>query len=157
MRSLRVVRWIRRTPRRFSSPATLALTVVLGMPRRRAAAEKLPASTTFTKTAMASRGHIVRETCTVIAHFAVYWKVGRSPRCGRMPELTEEKLTMKSRAVLTIAAAAAGLAIMIGAAGYAQDKYALKVPGGLAFAEFKGYEDWAVVAIDHTEDLMKAI
>ena len=54
MRSLRVVRWIRRTPRRFSSPATLALTVVLGMPRRLAAAEKLPASTTFTNTAIAS-------------------------------------------------------------------------------------------------------
>jgi hypothetical protein len=36
-------------------------------------------------------------------------------------------------------------------------KYNLKVPGGLAFAEFKGYEDWAVVAIDHTDDLMKAI
>jgi hypothetical protein len=36
-------------------------------------------------------------------------------------------------------------------------KYNLKVPGGLAFAEFKGYEDWAVVAIDHTDDLMKEI
>jgi hypothetical protein len=30
----------------------------------------------------------------------------------------------------------------------AQDKYSLKVPGdGLAFAEFKGYEDWAVISI----------
>jgi hypothetical protein len=28
----------------------------------------------------------------------------------------------------------------------AQDKYAVKVPGGLAFAEFKGYEDWQVVS-----------
>jgi hypothetical protein len=26
-------------------------------------------------------------------------------------------------------------------------KYALRVPGGLAFAEFRGYEDWPVVAI----------
>ena len=24
----------------------------------------------------------------------------------------------------------------------AQDKYTVKVPGGLAFSEFKGYEDW---------------
>ena len=23
-----------------------------------------------------------------------------------------------------------------------QDKYSLKVPGGLAFSDFKGYEDW---------------
>jgi hypothetical protein len=38
-----------------------------------------------------------------------------------------------------------------------QDKYSLKVPGGLAFAEFKGYEDWAVISIDHTGDLMKVI
>ena len=36
-------------------------------------------------------------------------------------------------------------------------KYSLKVPGGLAFAEFKGYEDWAVITIDHTDDLMKVI
>src|SRR5262249_6006992 len=38
-----------------------------------------------------------------------------------------------------------------------QAKYDLKVPGGLAFSEFRGYEDWAVVAIDHTDDLMKEI
>ena len=36
-------------------------------------------------------------------------------------------------------------------------KYNLKVPGGLAFSEFKGYEDWAVVAVDHTDDLMREI
>lgn len=29
----------------------------------------------------------------------------------------------------------------------AQDKYTLKVPGGLAFAEFKGYENWQVVSV----------
>ena len=40
---------------RFSSAAILALTVVFGMLSKRAAAEKLPASTTFTKTGMASR------------------------------------------------------------------------------------------------------
>jgi Cytochrome P460 len=38
-----------------------------------------------------------------------------------------------------------------------QAKYSLKVPGGLAFAEFRGYEDWAVITIDHTGDLMKVI
>jgi hypothetical protein len=27
-----------------------------------------------------------------------------------------------------------------------KDKYAVKVPGGLGFAEFRGYEDWAVIA-----------
>ena len=38
-----------------------------------------------------------------------------------------------------------------------QSKYDLKVPGGLAFAEFRGYEDWAVVAVQHTEDLTKVV
>src|SRR5687768_8163838 len=42
------------TPRRFSSRATFALTVVLGTPSRRAAPLKLPACTTFTKIAMPS-------------------------------------------------------------------------------------------------------
>jgi hypothetical protein len=36
-------------------------------------------------------------------------------------------------------------------------KYDLKVPGGLAFSEFRGYEDWSIISIDHTGDLMKAI
>jgi len=31
-----------------------------------------------------------------------------------------------------------------------QDKYTLKVPDGLAFAEFRGYEAWQVVALSHT-------
>ena len=29
----------------------------------------------------------------------------------------------------------------------AQDKYTVQVPGGLAFSEFRGYEDWPVIAI----------
>jgi hypothetical protein len=69
----------------------------------------------------------------------------------------KEILTMNSKTMLTIATATAALAVLGGAAAYAQDKYSLKVPCGLAFAEFRGYEDWAVVAIDHTEDLMKVI
>ncbi len=41
---------------------------------------------------------------------------------------------------------AAVLAVLSGAAVYAQDKYALKSPSGIAFSDFKGYEDWAVVS-----------
>ena len=62
---------------------------------------------------------------------------------------------MKTKTIL-IATATWALAIL-GAAVSAQDKYDLKVPGGLAFSEFRGYEDWAVIAIDHTSDLMKVI
>ena len=64
---------------------------------------------------------------------------------------------MNSKTMLTIATATAALAIAGGATVHAQDKYSLQVPGGLAFAEFKGYEDWAVISIDHTADLMKVI
>jgi hypothetical protein len=63
---------------------------------------------------------------------------------------------MKTKTILTIATAIWALAIL-GAAIAAQDTYDLKVPGGLAFSEFRGYEDWAVIAIDHTQDLMKVI
>jgi Cytochrome P460 len=64
---------------------------------------------------------------------------------------------MKSKTMLTIATAAAAFAVLGGAVVFAQDKYSLKVPGGLAFSEFRGYEDWAVIAIDHTDQLMKVI
>jgi hypothetical protein len=33
----------------------------------------------------------------------------------------------------------------------AQDKYTVKVPNGLAFSEFRGYEDWQVVAPSLTD------
>ena len=32
----------------------------------------------------------------------------------------------------------------------AQDKYTLQVPNGLAFSEFRGYEDWPVIAISES-------
>jgi hypothetical protein len=64
---------------------------------------------------------------------------------------------MKGKTIVTIATAMFVLAILVHAAVPAEDKYNLKVTGGLAFSEFRGYEDWAVVATDHTEDLMKVI
>src|ERR1700752_3679124 len=57
----------------------------------------------------------------------------------------------------TIAVAAVAIAILGGAAISAQDKYSLKVPGGLAFSEFRGYENWEGVNVAHTDDLIKVI
>jgi hypothetical protein len=37
------------------------------------------------------------------------------------------------------------------------DKYTLKVPGGLAFSEFRGYESWPVVAISENGGMIEAI
>jgi hypothetical protein len=39
----------------------------------------------------------------------------------------------------------------------AQDKYSLKVPGGLAFSEFKGYETWQTISLSHNGDKLAAI
>ena len=61
-----------------------------------------------------------------------------------------------SIAVLATAIAAA-LAVSGGAAISAQDKYAVKVPGGLAFSEFKGYEGWQVVSISQDGGLIAVI
>ena len=65
-------------------------------------------------------------------------------------------LEVKSRniPVITIVASLAALG---GMALAAQDKYTVQVPGGLAFSEFRGYEDWRVVAVSQTEDVLKAI
>jgi hypothetical protein len=43
------------------------------------------------------------------------------------------------------------LAIAVNMAIAAQDKYTVTVPGGLAFSEFRGYEDWQSVSVSKTE------
>ena len=47
--------------------------------------------------------------------------------------------------------------IIAGVALAAQDRYAVQVPGGLAFAEFRGYEDWQVIAVSHNGDKVALI
>jgi hypothetical protein len=48
---------------------------------------------------------------------------------------------MTFKNVRAIVYTVAGLGILAGIALAAQDKYALQVPNGLAFSEFKGYKD----------------
>ncbi len=64
---------------------------------------------------------------------------------------------MKRKAKLAIAITTALLAVLGGAGVYAQDKYALKSPDGIAFSDFKGYEDWAVVSSARTDEVLKVI
>ncbi len=47
--------------------------------------------------------------------------------------------------------------IIAGVALAAQDRYAVQVPGGLAFSEFRGYEDWQVISISHNGDKVALI
>jgi hypothetical protein len=52
------------------------------------------------------------------------------------------------------AIAAAALVLAVGGIALAQqDKFSLKVPGGLAFSEFRGYEGWQVVATSQSPSL----
>ena len=66
---------------------------------------------------------------------------------------------MKRKNIMRIATATAVLAAL-GAAVYAQDKfdkYSLKSPSGIAFSDFRGYEDWAVVSSARTDEVLKVI
>src|SRR5262245_4717392 len=55
------------------------------------------------------------------------------------------------------AAIAVVLAILGGRAISAQDKYTVQVPNGLAFSEFRGFEDWPTVAVSQAGDLIEVI
>ena len=52
---------------------------------------------------------------------------------------------------------AAGPAALGGLALAAQDRYTLQVPGGLAFSEFRGYENWQTVAVSQNGDKIETI
>jgi hypothetical protein len=56
-----------------------------------------------------------------------------------------------------VATAVAVFAALVAAAVYAQDKYSLKSPGGIAFSDFRGYEDWSVVSSARTDEVLKVI
>ena len=65
---------------------------------------------------------------------------------------------MKSRRVLIgvgvvgCLVAVSGIALSAGA-----DKYTLKVPNGLAVAEFRGYESWQLISVAHNGDRLDAV
>src|SRR5256714_8571204 len=64
---------------------------------------------------------------------------------------------MKSKGLGTIAIVTALVSAWGGSALSAQDKYTVKVPGGLAFAEFRGYETGQVLSISQDGGLLAAI
>lgn len=56
-----------------------------------------------------------------------------------------------------IVAAAVLLAMLGGTAVAAQDRYTLQVPGGLAFSEFRGYDEWQTVAVSQNGTKIETI
>ena len=65
-----------------------------------------------------------------------------------------------STPVATSIAASVAIAVVFAALGgaiSAQDKYMVQVPDGLAFSEFRGYEDWQTVSVSQTADTIEVI
>jgi hypothetical protein len=63
--------------------------------------------------------------------------------------------------IVVVSLAVSVLAVLGGGAISAQDagqaKYTVRVPNGLAFSEFKGYEGWQAVSISQNDKLMAVI
>ena len=74
----------------------------------------------------------------------------------------ETRTAVKRIAGFTIVATAMAVLAVLGVAAlYAQgqdkDKYSLKSPSGIAFSDFRGYEDWSVVSSARTDEVLKVI
>jgi cytochrome P460 len=80
----------------------------------------------------------------------------------------EQEQKIETRAVvrhisrLTIVATVVAVLAVIGAAalfaqGHDNDKYSLISPGGIAFSDFRGYEDWAAASSARTTEILKVI
>src|SRR6202035_2304201 len=74
----------------------------------------------------------------------------------------ETRAAVKRISGFTIVATAVAVLAVLGAAAlFAQsqdkDKYSLVSPGGIAFSDFRGYEDWADVSSARTDEILKVI
>ncbi len=88
--------------------------------------------------------------------------VTKSVQQRQQEQRTETRSPLRRIGSFTITATAvAGLAVLGAVVLYAQsqdnDKYSLKSPSGIAFSNFRGYEDWAVVSSAHTDERLKVI
>ena len=68
---------------------------------------------------------------------------------------------IRTVAIVVVSLAVSMLAVFGGKAIYAQDtgqaKYTVRVPNGLAFSEFRGYEGWQTVSVSHNDKVMAVI
>ena len=63
---------------------------------------------------------------------------------------------MKRKSIRVTVSVAVFVSALAALALAAQDKYTLKVPNGLAFSEFRGYEAWQVISISQDGPLVAA-
>src|SRR5881394_157542 len=89
-----------------------------------------------------------------------------------MSELVTKSVTQKQQKIekrtvveriggSTILPTGVALLVLVVTAVYAQvqnsDKYSLKSPSGIAFSDFRGYEDWSLVSSARTDEVLKVI
>jgi len=73
-------------------------------------------------------------------------------------QMTEAGAAVKRLAGLTIfVTVVTALAALLLAADNPQDKYSLISPGGIAFSDFRGYEDWPVASSARQDEILKVI
>src|SRR5207253_9077583 len=64
---------------------------------------------------------------------------------------------MTRKSMLAIGIISVSVVVLGGTAISAQGKYSLKSPSGIAFSDFRGYEDWSVVSSARTDEVLKVI
>ena len=64
---------------------------------------------------------------------------------------------MKRKSIRVIVFVGVFISVLVALAMAAQDKYTLKVPNGLSFSEFRGYDAWQVISISQDGSLIAAI
>lgn len=67
-----------------------------------------------------------------------------------------KRMSMMTAGMALVWLASLGLSA-ISSQDASESKYAVKVPGGLAFSEFKGYEAWQTIAISRNDKFVAAI
>jgi hypothetical protein len=66
---------------------------------------------------------------------------------GLLKARDEGDATMRKSTLISVSISVSTAVLTAGVAISAQDKYIVRVPNGLAFSEFRGYEHWPVIAI----------
>ena len=94
-------------------------------------------------------------------------EVTKSVAQGQQEQKIETRTAVESIARFTVVAAAVAVLAVLGAALFAhgqdknndnnKDKYSLVSPGGIAFSDFRGYEDWSLVSSARTDEVLKVI
>src|SRR5271156_5724594 len=95
----------------------------------------------------------------------LFWIIQNGVRLSGMPSwkssISDNDTWKLARFIHKLPAASASTSTAVPsqaqAAASTQDKYTLKVPNGLAFSEFRGYESWPVISVSHNGGAVAAI